>query len=74
MRDEGFMGKPTKKRLEQARTLIENYGEPVLYRGVRWYYLRKMTPWVKRALADLTAARKIGRWSRQTPNVVRFLD
>lgn len=67
------MGKPTKKQLEQAQTLIRNWGEPVLYRGERWYYLRTTTPWVRRAVSLLESAGRLKRWSEKTPNVVAFL-
>ena len=67
------MGKESKK-VERARLLLKSAGDPVLYRGVRWYYFRTMSPWVKRAVVELEKAGKLKRWSDKTKNVVQILD
>ena len=61
-------------QLERARTLILNEGDPVVYRGVKWYYLRRMKGAVLRGVELLEKKKQLVRWSEKTPSVVRFLD
>jgi hypothetical protein len=58
----------------RARRLIENVGDPVVYRNVKWYYLRSMTEAVKRAVKLLEEARELKRWSEKTRDVIRFIE
>ena len=60
--------------LRRARTLIENEGDPVVYKGVRWYYLRGMKGAVKRAAELLEKNKLLVRWSEKSRDVVRFVE
>ena len=66
------MGKES--QLRRARTLVENEGDPVVYRGVRWLYIRRMEGAVKRAVRLLEAAGELKRWSEKTRDVIRFVE
>jgi hypothetical protein len=66
------MGKD--RDLERARTLIVNEGDRVKYRGVDWYYLREMKGAVGKAVTLLLRRKQIARWSKETRDVVRFVD
>ena len=59
-------------QLNRARALIENEGDPVTYHGVHWFYLRKKTTAVKRALVILEEAGMVERWSSVSPDLVRL--
>jgi len=65
------MGKETE--FKRARTLILNEGERVNYEGTDWLYLHKMGGAVTRAVALLERHRKLVRWSKKTPNLVRLV-
>jgi len=64
----------TANKIRRAQTLIENEGDPVTYRGVRWFYLRTMTEGLRRSVKVLEAAGKLKRWSEKTPSVVQILE
>jgi hypothetical protein len=66
------MGTDVEQR--RARTLIENEGDPVVYRGEKWWYLRQMVGAVKRAVDLLEKDKLIVRWSKKTKDVVRFVE
>jgi hypothetical protein len=66
------MGKETD--LRRARTLIENEGDRVKYRGRDWYYLREMKGAVGKAVVLLQKHKELVRWSEKQSDVVRFVD
>jgi hypothetical protein len=61
-------------QLERARTLIENEGDPVVYCGEKWWYLRQMVGAVKRAVELLEKNKLLVRWSEKSRDVVRFVE
>lgn len=62
------------REMARARTLIVNEGDRVTYKGTDWFYLHpnEMESVVSRAVALLEKHRKLVRWSKKTPGLVRF--
>ncbi len=60
--------------IRRAKCLIENVGDPVTYRGIKWFYLRKPDATIGRAVKMLEDVGLLKRWSKKTPNVVRFKE
>ena len=65
---------PKGNQLLRARQLIENEGDPVMYHGEKWWYLRNYSGWTQKAVRLLEREGKLVRWSKNTPRLVRFVE
>lgn len=59
--------------IDNAISYIQTIGDPVTYRGKRWYLIRRENSFTTAALIALHDAELLERWSSKTPNLVRII-